>query len=93
MNQFTEGFRRKTRLGARLSRRPEWEVVAARMMKGRRRSRRRALRIAVGILMLAAVGYFFATASLSAILIAAGLLLALFGGLVVFGLYVMNNIR
>jgi hypothetical protein len=56
------------------------------MMKGRRRSRRLALRIAFGILMLAALGYFFAAASLSAILIAAGLLLALFGGLVAFGL-------
>jgi hypothetical protein len=63
------------------------------MMKGRRRSRRLALRIAFGILMLAALGYFFAAASLSAILIAAGLLLALFGGLVAFGLYVLNNVR
>ena len=93
MNQFTEVYRGKSRSRYRRSRRHEREVAEALISKDRQRFRRWAVRLALAAAALSAVGYFLLTASLTVILIAGGLLLALLAALVVFGLYVLENVR
>ena len=93
MNQFTEAYRRKAKSKSSFSRKHEQEVAQAQTSKGRQRLTRWVIRMLLTPIALAGIGYFFATASLTAILIAVGLLLALSCALVVFGLYVLDNVR
>ena len=93
MNQFTEVYRRKAKSKSGFSRQHEQEVAHAQTSKGRQRLMRWVIRMLLTPIALAGTGYFFATASVTAILIAVGLLLALFGALVVFGLDDLDNIR
>ena len=93
MNEFTEVYRRKVKSTARLSRRHEWEVAQALTFRDRQRFLGAAGRLLIAALALFGLGYFLATASLTAMLVAGGLLLALLGALIVFGLYVLNNVR
>lgn len=93
MNQFTEVYRRKARSRSGHSRQHEREVARALTSKDRQRIRRIAGQLLLAAIAVSAIGYFLAAASLALIVAAVGVLLVLFGLLVAWGFYVLDNVR